>query len=50
MIRGLSGEFPVVALCETMGVSTSGYYAWKDRKPSARAREDARLCGLQLLA
>lgn len=45
MIRELAGEFPVGALCETMKVSTSGYYAWKGRKPSARAQQDERLCG-----
>jgi len=45
MIRSLAGEFPVDALCETMRVSTSGYYAWKGRKPSARAKADGQLCG-----
>lgn len=44
MIRDLADEFPVGALCETMKVSTSGYYAWKGRKPSARAQQDGHLC------
>jgi transposase InsO family protein len=44
MIRELAAEFPVDALCETLGVSTSGYYAWRSRKPSERARQDERLC------
>ncbi len=35
--------FPVTVLCETLGVSRSGYYAWLSRPPSARTTEDARL-------
>ena len=35
--------FPVTTLCRVLGVSTSGYYAWLGRAPSARARSDARL-------
>jgi len=27
-------------MCEQLGVSTSGYYAWKHRGPSQRARQD----------
>lgn len=27
-------------LCRVLGVSTSGYYAWRGRKPSLRARQD----------
>ena len=38
--------FPVVVLCEVLGVSTSGYYAWLRRPPSRRAVEDARLGAL----
>lgn len=31
---------PVARLCRVLGVSTSGYYAWRSREPSARAREE----------
>lgn len=30
-------------MCKTLAVSTSGYYAWRNRKPSARALENQRL-------
>ncbi|MBI1945003.1 MAG: IS3 family transposase [Deltaproteobacteria bacterium] len=33
----------VAALCRALQVSKSGYYAWKQRPESARAREDRRL-------
>ncbi|EHT8051722.1 hypothetical protein KXP94_001235 [Staphylococcus pseudintermedius] len=29
-------EFRVVKMCQVLGVSRSGYYDWKNRKPSAR--------------
>lgn len=32
--------FAVSLLCDVLGVSRSGYYAWKGRAPSARARRD----------
>jgi putative transposase len=31
-------------MCRVLEVSTSGYYAWCKRPPSARARADAELC------
>jgi len=33
----------VRTLCEVLGVSRSGYYAWRSRRPSPRALHDARL-------
>ena len=30
-------------MCRVLDISTSGYYAWRNRKPSKRAREDAML-------
>jgi transposase InsO family protein len=35
--------FPVAALCQSLGVSRSGYYAWKEGRRSSRAEEDRRL-------
>ena len=36
-------DLPIRTACEVLGVSTSGYYAWADRAPSARAQANARL-------
>jgi putative transposase len=33
----------IATMCRMLGVSTSGYYAWQQRSPSARARSDAAL-------
>ena len=32
-------------MCRVLGVSTSGYYAWRGRKPSLRRRRDEELTG-----
>ncbi len=35
--------YPIRLLCRCLAVSRSGYYAWRKRTPSARAKRDARL-------
>jgi transposase InsO family protein len=37
------GIWPVAFLCEALGVSRSGFYAWLTRRPSARSRRDEML-------
>ena len=39
-------RFPVMFMCEMLGVSRQGYYAWKKRAPSARQKEDVTLTTL----
>lgn len=38
-------DFPVRAMCRVLDLSTSGYYAWLGRPPSARARANEALVG-----
>ena len=35
--------YPIATMCRVLEVSTSGYYAWRHRKPSARSKSDAAL-------
>jgi putative transposase len=39
----MKGEHGVRLLCELLGVSSSGYYGWRQKRPSKRQREDAAL-------
>ncbi len=43
LIDAEKASFPVAVLCRMLGVSKSGYYAWRDRQPSKRSRQDALL-------
>lgn len=43
LIDAEKASFPVAVLCKVLSVSRSGYYAWRDRPPSKRSREDATL-------
>lgn len=37
-------HYTITALCRNLEVSKAGYYAWRERRPSARAKTDAKLC------
>jgi putative transposase len=42
-VRANQAEFPVATMCRTLDLSTSGYYAWVQREPSAREVANAAL-------
>ena len=42
-IQTLEKEYPMTELCAAFEVSRSGYYDWRERKPSARQAANARL-------
>jgi putative transposase len=36
-------QYPIVVMCRVLAATRSGFYAWKDRAPSQRDRDDAAL-------
>ena len=42
-MKAHQASYSVATLCCVLGVSPSGYYAWREREPSARAKADAGL-------
>ncbi len=40
LIDGAKAQFPVHRLCRVLGVSQSGYFAWRDRPACRRQRDD----------
>lgn len=43
LIKVNQAQFPTLILCETLGVSRSGYYDWVNRMPSQRTIANAKL-------
>ena len=42
MMKELRPDFPLPLMCRVLIVTASGYYAWINRQPSKRQRDDAR--------
>ncbi len=42
-VEAEKANYPIRLMCRCLAVSRSGYYAWRSRAASARAKQDARL-------
>ena len=42
-IRAHAGRFPVTLMCQTLAISSAGYYAWASRRESHRGAENRQL-------
>ena len=42
-MRAHQASYPIATMCRLLGLSTSGYYAWRQRAVSARSRSNAQL-------
>src|SRR6185369_14460779 len=44
-IEAMKGDYSIRWLCRLWSVAPSGYYRWRQHKPSPRQREDATIAG-----